>query len=93
MKQQVKLIVSGQVQGVCYRDNAQKQAKKLSLTGWVRNMPGGNVKVVCQGEPSAIEKFITWCKQGPPAASVQSVDVQKQPLDKEKLHDSFDIVL
>lgn len=91
MKIQVTLTVSGKVQGVCYRDNAQTQAEKLALAGWVRNMPDGSVKIVCQGESSAIETFITWCKQGPPAASVRSVDVEKQPLENEKLYDSFDI--
>ncbi len=93
MKKQVKLTISGKVQGVCYRDAAQKQARKLSITGWVRNMPDGTVEILCRGESGAIEKFISWCKNGSPAASVRSVDVEKQPLDNEKLHDSFDIVL
>ncbi|MBD3156609.1 acylphosphatase [Candidatus Peregrinibacteria bacterium] len=91
MKIQAVLTITGKVQGVCYRANAQTHAQKLSLTGWVRNMPDGSVKVVCQGEPSSIESFVTWCKQGPPAASVRSVNVKKQPLEDEKLFDSFDI--
>ncbi len=72
---QVHLIISGKVQGVFYRVVCQEVAQELGLTGWVRNLPTGQVEVLAQGEKEKIEKLIEWCKKGPSGARVNDVDV------------------
>ena len=49
----VQAVVSGRVQGVCFRAETQKQACQLGLTGWVRNLPDGRVELLAEGEDTA----------------------------------------
>lgn len=74
MPSSYRFVVSGQVQGVFFRQSAVQQAVQLALSGWVRNRPDGRVEGLAQGAPEALEKFRTWLRQGPPAARVQSVE-------------------
>ncbi len=69
----VHLLISGRVQGVYYRATAREVARRLGLTGWVRNMPDGRVEAVAEGEEEKLREFIHWCNQGPPAARVEAV--------------------
>jgi acylphosphatase len=69
-------FVSGRVQGVSYRAYTQREAIRLSLTGWVRNCPDGRVEFVAEGEQEALQKLVLWCYQGPPAANVTDVETQ-----------------
>lgn len=68
------LKIQGRVQGVYYRASAQSKAQNLGLTGWVKNSPDGSVASHAEGPKEKLEEFINWCRQGPPAASVSSVD-------------------
>jgi acylphosphatase len=70
----VLLKIQGRVQGVYYRASAQSKAQGLGLTGWVKNSPKGIVESHAEGSKEKLEEFINWCRQGPPAASVSSVD-------------------
>jgi len=72
---QAHLIIIGRVQGVFYRANAQKEAQRLGLSGWVRNRGDGSVEAKATGTKEALEAFIDWCRKGPPAASVEKVEV------------------
>jgi acylphosphatase len=69
------LIVTGRVQGVFFRHNTNKEAHRLGLTGWVRNLPSGDVEVVAEGEKADVEKLIAWCRTGPPMSRVDNVAV------------------
>jgi acylphosphatase len=69
-----RLIIKGRVQGVGYRWWAQGQAKALGLDGWVRNLRDGTVELLAAGPEEAIGRLIEACRQGPPAAAVQSVE-------------------
>ncbi|MBM4143533.1 MAG: acylphosphatase [Lentisphaerae bacterium] len=73
MKRRAHFIVSGRVQGVCYRMDACDEARALGLTGWVRNRPDGSVEVVAEGEDAALQSLLAWCRRGPPAAAVRDV--------------------
>lgn len=73
------LTLSGRVQGVCFRMVTQEEAQRLGLTGWVRNLPTGQVEVVAEGEEAAMEELIAWCHKGPPGARVAEVKVQREP--------------
>lgn len=69
------LRIHGRVQGVSYRASAQAEAERLGLTGWVRNRHDGSVEALVAGSTDAVEAFIGWARRGPPAARVDSVDV------------------
>ncbi len=69
----VHLLISGRVQGVNYRWSAQTEARRLGLTGWVRNLPTEEVEAVAEGQKEALEEFIRWCHQGPRLALVSAV--------------------
>ncbi len=70
----VHLFISGLVQGVGYRAAAMQTARRLGLSGWVRNLPDGRVEAVAEGEREAVDAFVAWCRHGPPAARVEAVE-------------------
>ncbi len=70
-----RLVVRGRVQGVGYRFSMVATATGLGVTGWVRNRRDGTVEVFVQGETSAVEAALSWCRRGPPSAQVAGVDV------------------
>ncbi len=67
--------VSGKVQGVWYRATTVDEARKLGLTGWVRNLPDGRVEIVAEGPKELLDRLIVWCREGPPLAIVDDVKV------------------
>jgi acylphosphatase len=70
------IVVSGLVQGVCYRYFAFEQAEKLGLAGWVKNLPTGEVEAEVEGDRSAVEALIKALKIGPRAARVTDLKIQ-----------------
>ena len=74
MTRAVELRVTGRVQGVSYRWYAVREARRLGLTGWVRNEPDGSVVAHLEGPDSAVEEMVTWCRKGPPSAAVDRVE-------------------
>ena len=70
---QVQLIVRGRVQGVFFRAATQREARRLGLTGWVRNRPDGSVELLAIGEPAALDALAAALWQGPSAARVTAV--------------------
>lgn len=78
-KVRAHLLISGRVQGVCFRAATEEEASARHLTGWVRNTPEGRVEVILEGEKSAVEAMTAWCRQGPPAARVREVQIEWEP--------------
>lgn len=78
-----RLLIHGRVQGVWFRASAQRQATRLELTGWVRNLPDGTVEALASGDRVAVERFVAWCGQGPPGADV--IRVETLPTDDTDL--------
>ncbi len=76
MSKQVHCIVRGRVQGVFFRAASQREARRLGLTGWVRNLSDGSVEVVAEGEDDRLKEFIQWAQRGPSAARVDRVDTR-----------------
>ncbi|PLX93806.1 MAG: acylphosphatase [Desulfuromonas sp.] len=76
--------VRGKVQGVCYRASTQETARAYGLKGWVRNLPDGSVEACFQGEEQKVRAVIEWCRQGPPHAAIDSLDI-----DWEEVSESF----
>jgi acylphosphatase len=79
----MRVNISGIVQGVCFRAATRRTAANLNLTGWVRNIENGRVEAIFEGEDSAIDEMIDWCKVGPPAARVEKVILSEEPCTGE----------
>jgi acylphosphatase len=76
-----RLAITGRVQGVFYRNWTVETARRLGLTGWVRNRMDGSVEAHVQGEAADVERFIALAHEGPPAARVAAVAVNEAALD------------
>ncbi|MHB2156554.1 acylphosphatase [Calditrichota bacterium GD2] len=90
MKKTLKIIVKGRVQGVGYRWFARQAAHELGLTGYVRNLPDGNVEVVAQGEEAVLNQFIQELNRGPGFAYVVDMDIEELDIPSDKYR-SFEI--
>jgi acylphosphatase len=75
----VRVVASGRVQGVAFRAYTVDEAVRLGVTGWVRNLPDGRVEAVAEGERSAVEAFVGWCRRGPRSARVDDLEVAWEP--------------
>lgn len=71
----VRLLINGRVQGVGYRYFVRREATRLGLDGWVRNLADGNVEAVVSGDPAAVEDLIRLLETGPGGAEVAEVGV------------------
>jgi acylphosphatase len=71
----VHVVVSGRVQGVAFRAYTVDEARALGVHGWVRNLPDGRVETEAEGERSACEGLVAFCRRGPPAAHVEGVEI------------------
>jgi acylphosphatase len=72
----VQVRVTGRVQGVAFRWDAQHEAQKLGVVGWVRNEPDGSVLAHVEGEPDLVNDMVVWLRHGPPAAKVRDCAVR-----------------
>ena len=86
-----QISVSGRVQGVGFRDALQREARRLGVTGWVRNRADGSVEAVLQGSPEAVEKIIAWARRGPPAALVAAVRTGLPATQFDRSYASFEL--
>ena len=77
MRMTKRLRIHGRVQGVFYRAWTAEQADELGLRGWVRNRRDGSVEILACGETGSVEELIRRCRQGPPAAQVERVEVEE----------------
>ena len=70
------LIIKGRVQGVFYRQSTKETAQSHNVSGWVRNLPNGNVEAVLEGLEQDVEHVIAWCWDGPPTANVEDIIIE-----------------
>ena len=80
----VALRIRGQVQGVFFRRDAQREARRLGLTGFVRNQADDSVYAEAEGLSEKIGEFIRWCRKGPPHAVVESVETEELPVQGDE---------
>jgi acylphosphatase len=73
-----RLLVSGRVQGVFYRDSCRQKAEEQGIGGSARNLSDGRVEIIVEGDDDAVERMTQWCRQGSEAARVESVEVEEQ---------------
>lgn len=74
----ITISVYGRVQGVFFRHTARARAEKLGLAGWVRNESDGSVRMTAEGQEPALERFLAWCRRGPPLARVERIEPEWQ---------------
>jgi acylphosphatase len=77
----LRLLISGRVQGVWFRESMRQEALKLGATGWVRNLPDGEVEAVICGDPAILDALLVWSKRGPPLAKVAHVETTETQED------------
>ena len=80
----VHVFVSGDVQGVLFRQAIADKATELSVTGWVKNLPDGRVEAVLEGPRDEVYRVVGLCRAGPKGARVQGVQVDREPPRNEK---------
>ena len=76
----LNIIVSGKVQGVFYRDYIKRQARKLGIFGFVKNIPDGTVYIEAEGIDPALDRFVVSCKNGSTGSAVSDVTIEEQIL-------------
>lgn len=79
MPQSISILVKGKVQGVYFRKHTLDKAGSLGLTGFVKNLPDGNVSIQASGDAEKLQALAVWCRKGPPGASVTGLTVTNIP--------------
>lgn len=87
---QAHIWVSGFVQGVGFRAFTQREARKRSLVGWVKNLPDRRVEAVIQGPEESIRELITALEKGSYFSDVKNIVVEWE--EKEEVGDDFVII-
>ncbi|AIE59081.1 acylphosphatase [Bacillus methanolicus MGA3] len=77
MVQQLRIIVSGKVQGVGFRYFTQMKANTYGITGWVRNQPNGNVEIIAEGNKDDLALFLASIKEGNPFSRVSHMEIEE----------------
>lgn len=77
----IRITVRGKVQGVFFRASTVKKAKALGVTGWVKNRDSGEVDIVATGNAGDLEALVEWCREGPPKAEVEDVQIGEMSLE------------
>ncbi len=72
-----RILITGYVQGVGYRYSALSEARRLEITGYVRNMPDGSVYIEAEGSRNKLDALVKWCYEGP--GHVVNVNVTENP--------------
>ena len=74
-----RVVVSGRVQGVFFRDSCRQEAERHGVAGWVANLPDGTAEIELEGAPEAVQAVVDWAHGGPASATVRSVAVYELP--------------
>ncbi len=84
-----RYIIKGRVQGVWFRAHTQKKAQELGLTGWVKNLPDGQVEVLACGDANQLKDLEGWLWQGPLLAKVVAVEASNAEWEQ---HEKFSVI-
>lgn len=76
-----RVVIEGLVQGVFFRDSTRRLARQHGVSGWVANRRDGNVEAVFEGDLDAVERLVSFCREGPRGARVDSVQVVEEEPD------------
>jgi acylphosphatase len=76
-----RVLVSGEVQGVFFRDTCRRMAGQQGVGGWVRNLPDGRVEAVFEGDADSVDRLVRWAGRGPSRARVTAMTVRNEPAE------------
>ncbi len=76
MQVRARILIRGLVQGVFFRREVTDVARRLGITGWVRNLSDGRVEALAEGEKVKVDELVRFCYSGPPGARVKGVNVE-----------------
>ncbi len=76
MKKNQIIHITGQLGGTLFRQEARQKGEKLGLVGHVQIEPNGALRLDVEGDPEALDEFISWCHTGPEGTDVQGVTVE-----------------
>ena len=70
---QARVLIEGRLQGINFRYQAQRQAQKLGLVGFVRHLSDGRIEIEMQGEKEEVDKMLAWCQEEPHSSQIRSI--------------------
>jgi acylphosphatase len=73
-----RVVVSGHVQGVFFRESTRREAARHGVAGWVRNRPDGAVEAVFEGAPADVAALVAFCRSGPRGAVVSDMTTSNE---------------
>jgi len=76
-----RVLVTGEVQGVFFRDSCRRVAGQQGVAGWVRNLPDGRVEAVFEGDRENVDRMVAWARRGPARATVRTLEVREEPAE------------
>ena len=88
--QRIRIIVTGKVQGVFFRQALKVMAKKNNVFGWVKNLKDGRVEAVLEGDEEKVSRLVEWAHGGPANARVEDVEILNEKFSGE--FSKFDVV-
>jgi acylphosphatase len=74
----IHAFITGRVQGVFFRAHTRVAAERLGVTGWVKNLPNGDVELVAEGPSQKVNELISWCHKGPDYSRVDKVEFHEE---------------
>ena len=83
-----RVLVSGRVQGVWFRETCRREAERAGVAGFVKNRWDGRVEAEFEGHSTVVRRLVDWCRVGPPRAHVQAVEVEEVPVQGQN---SFEV--
>ncbi|KAF6248622.1 acylphosphatase [Marine Group I thaumarchaeote] len=83
LNQRIRIIVTGKVQGVFFRQALKVMAKKNYVFGWVKNLKDGRVEAVLEGDENKISRLVEWSHGGPANARVEDVEIRNEKFSGE----------
>ncbi len=82
-KMQLYVLITGRVQGVGFRNFAQRNARQLGVKGYAKNLPNGKVEVVAEGDKTQLDALVVFLREGPRYARVDSLEIDERPFTGE----------
>ena len=82
-KVRAHVIIYGRVQGVCFRMETQRAAKRIGVSGWVKNRFDGTVEAVFEGDKNQVDQIIEWCGKGPSLSVVSNLEIDWESFSGE----------
>ena len=88
--QRIRILVTGKVQGVFFRQSLKVMAKKNNIFGWVKNLKDGRVEAILEGDEEQLGRLLEWAHRGPANARVEDVEICNEKFTNE--FSKFDVL-